>query len=112
MIAIVAILVAYQGGQQVNGLTDLNLNESGPPTGPVIGIDLGTTYSVVSISRNGGNEIIPNDQGHMTTPSIVAFTEYDRLIGDSAYNQMQSNPENTLFDSKRFANMYYLATSD
>ena len=66
-----------------------------------IGIDLGTTYSCVGWWKDNRCEIIANDQGNRTTPSYVAFTDNERLIGDSAKNQVNSNPTNTVFDAKR-----------
>jgi hypothetical protein len=75
-----------------------------PPTvnmGPAVGIDLGTTYSCVGIFREDRCDIIANDQGNRTTPSFVAFTDTERLIGDAAKNQVAMNPVNTIFDAKR-----------
>eukprot|EP01054_Gregarina_sp_Poly1_P004415 Gregarina_sp_Poly_1__4414@NODE_2380_length_2205_cov_752_270814_g1517_i0_p1_GENE_NODE_2380_length_2205_cov_752_270814_g1517_i0NODE_2380_length_2205_cov_752_270814_g1517_i0_p1_ORF_typecomplete_len656_score132_67HSP70/PF00012_20/4_8e128MreB_Mbl/PF06723_13/7e27MreB_Mbl/PF06723_13/5_7e03MreB_Mbl/PF06723_13/2_4e03PilM_2/PF11104_8/23PilM_2/PF11104_8/2_1e06StbA/PF06406_11/5_1e06StbA/PF06406_11/1_7e02DDR/PF08841_10/0_00082DDR/PF08841_10/9_5FGGY_C/PF02782_16/0_00023Hydantoinase_A/PF01968_18/4_6Hydantoinas len=76
--------------------------------GPVIGIDLGTTYSCVAIYKNGRVEIIPNDQGNRITPSYVGFTPTgDRLIGEAAKNQATIYPSETIFDVKRLIGRRY-----
>ena len=68
---------------------------------PAIGIDLGTTNSSVAVFQNGQVEIIPNDQGMRMTPSCVAFTDFGRLIGESAHNLLSVNSSQTVYDAKR-----------
>ncbi|CAN1780205.1 Heat shock 70 kDa protein BIP3 [Linum perenne] len=67
----------------------------------VIGIDLGTTFSCVAVARQGTIEIIANDQGNRTTPSFIAFSSEERLIGEAPKNQATLNPRRTFFDVKR-----------
>ena len=68
---------------------------------PCVGIDLGTTYSAVGIWQKGEVQIIPNEMGNRITPSVVAFTDAERLVGDGAKNQLPQNPENTIYAIKR-----------
>lgn len=74
---------------------------------PIIGIDLGTTYSCVGIFKNGQVEVIPNELGNRITPSVVAFTDEERLIGEAAKNQVTVNPTRTLYDVKRLIGRKY-----
>ncbi|KAK9913504.1 hypothetical protein M0R45_037318 [Rubus argutus] len=69
--------------------------------GHAIGIDLGTTYSCVAVWQHDHIEIIANDQGNRTTPSYVAFTDTEKMAGDTAFNQVMRNPTNSIFDAKR-----------
>ena len=69
----------------------------------IIGIDLGTTNSVVAVMEGNDAKVIPNSEGNRTTPSIVAFTSGgERLVGQVAKRQAVTNPENTVFSIKRF----------
>ncbi|RNC43563.1 putative glucose-regulated protein 78, partial [Trypanosoma cruzi] len=80
---------------------------TGKVEAPCVGIDLGTTYSVVGVWQKGDVHIIPNDMGNRITPSVVAFTETERLIGDGAKNQLPQNPHNTIYAIKRLIGRKY-----
>jgi len=81
---------------------------AGKGDGPAIGIDLGTTYSCVGVWQHDRVEIIANDQGNRTTPSYVAFTDSERLVGDAAKNQVAMNPINTVFGKSIITNLSYV----
>ncbi len=81
------------------------------PSSRARSIDLGTTYSCVGVWRHDRVEIVPNEQGNRTTPSYVAFTETERLVGDAAKNQVALNPCNSVFDAKRLIGRKFADTS-
>src|SRR3974377_2372055 len=81
--------------------------------GKIIGIDLGTTNSVVAVMEGGEPKVIPNEEGGRTTPSVVGFTKNgERLVGQVAKRQAITNPENTIFSIKRFMGRRYDEVSE
>lgn len=80
---------------------------SGKVEAPCIGVDLGTTYSVSGIWQKGDVHIVPNEMGSRITPSVVAFSEGERLVGDAAKNQLPQNPHNTIYAIKRLIGRRY-----
>ena len=70
--------------------------------GKVIGIDLGTTNSCVAVMEGGDANVIVNEEGNRTTPSIIAFKDGEKLVGQVAKRQAVTNPENTIYSAKRF----------
>ncbi|CAC9503083.1 putative glucose-regulated protein 78 [Leishmania infantum JPCM5] len=80
---------------------------SGKVESPCIGVDLGTTYSVAGVWQKGEVHIVTNEMGNRITPSVVAFTDAERLVGDGAKNQLPQNPENTIYAIKRLIGRKY-----
>jgi molecular chaperone DnaK len=81
--------------------------------GKIIGIDLGTTYSVVAVVEGGESKVIPNEEGSRTTPSVVAVTKTGEiLVGQVAKRQAITNPENTIYSIKRFMGRRYDEVKD
>jgi molecular chaperone DnaK len=83
-------------------LTDGDVPAKEKKMGKVIGIDLGTTNSCVAVMEGGDAKVIVNEEGNRTTPSIIAFKDGEKLVGQVAKRQAVTNPENTIYSAKRF----------
>ena len=101
---VLAVVVAVISAAAVAAAEDGAKSKVEPPC---VGIDLGTTYSVVGVWQGGEVVIIQNEMGNRITPSVVAFTETERLVGDGAKNQMPENPTNTIYTIKRLIGRKY-----
>src|SRR5258707_15141596 len=94
-------MLAFCDPQHPAGIKSLSGAES--MAEKIIGIDLGTTNSVVAVMEGGDPVVIPNAEGGRTTPSVVGFTkDGERLVGQGAKRQAVTNPTNTVFSIKRF----------
>src|SRR5690606_31923202 len=96
------------GCTRIRGRSFFETYVKGDEMAKVIGIDLGTTNSVVAVMEGGDPVVIPNAEGGRTTPSVVAFTkDGERLVGQVARRQAITNPKNTVFSIKRFMGRKY-----
>ena len=100
IVALVIVILSAFTMVNANSSSEMNIK------GPVIGIDLGTSNSVVTITRDGKTTVIANNQGNRITPSVVHFGQKERFIGDSAKNLMSQYPKSTIYEAKRYIHVY------